>query len=280
LTLTATDERGIKQLFAVMVPLADELRAAGDDTKESKELQYHGHRVGRHLFYGESDRQGGYLRVSGSVAPAALARVREMQTRYFHATRNDAQITALFSQEPDREFFDRMATVSQDFGKNCGRRGRPWVCEVRKTLGRGDTAYIGDKATAEVYGRSYDKHYEGLRVGLDYPVGTVRFEVSHRREKANMLLAEMCRADSVEEYTLGYVAGWFEARGIELELDTASVEQLSGISHMTDAEKRRRWFRSQVRKGAQLNARVVGLQETLQDLGLWEQVCYELLNDR
>ena len=73
----------------------------------------------------------------------------------------------------------------------------------------------------------------------------------------------------------GYVCGWFEARGIDLQLDVSAVEQLPGIAHQTDTEKRRQWFRSQVRKSARLNASTVGLEDTLKDLGLWDQLCLE-----
>ncbi len=280
LTLTATNDAGIRQLFALMLVLSDDLRASGDDTKEGKELQYQGHRVGRHLFYGESDRQGGYLRVSGSVAPAALEHVRQVREHHFRATRNDVQLTAVYPASPSRDFFRSMAEQSQDFGANSGRRGRPWVCELRDTIGRGDTAYIGDKATAEVYGRSYDKHKEGLKQGIDYPAGTVRFEVSHRREKANMLLAAMCATDDVQEYASGYVAGWFVGRGIEISTDGARVDQLPGISHQSDTEKRRRWLRTQVRPSVELQVNGIGLEETLKDLGLWEQVCKQYIEVR
>ncbi len=277
LTLTATADRGMRQLYDLMLPLADERRALGDDTREGKELQYKGHRVGRHLFYGESDRQGAYLRVSSSVASTALERVCRFQERYFRATRYDAQLTAVYDGLPGSDFFDSMAMRSQQYGEEVGSDGRPWRCEVRKTLGRGDTAYVGVKESAEVYGCSYDKHKEGLKLGVSYPEGAVRFEIRHRREMANMHLAEVCAAENPRDYTAGYVRGWYRGRGIDLQLETLSVAQLRGSAHQSDAEKRRKWFRSQVRRAAQLNARFVGLEETLKDLGLWEDVCKQFL---
>jgi hypothetical protein len=279
LTLTATDDRGKQQLFEVMLPLSDDLREGGDDTKYGKELQYEGHRVGRHLFYGESIRQGAYLRVSGSPAGAALERVRSFQERYFHATRYDAQLTPVYDAQPGEDFFRLMARTSLEYGKSGGHGGRPWNTDCHVTFERGDTAYIGDKKTAEKYGCAYDKHFEGLHTGTDYPIGAVRFEARHRREQANMLLAQVCGADDVREFHAGYVAGFYAARGIDVAIELQLLDQLPSVSHQTDTEKRRKWFRSQVRRGAQLNAQFVGLEGTLKDLGLWEQVCKELLDE-
>jgi hypothetical protein len=225
LTLTATTDEGAQQLWEVQRDLTGGLVNAGDQVRpQRREMQYSGHGVGRHLFYGQNAKQGSYLRVSSHVAADVLERVRAFREWYFNCTRHDLQVTLQLPEPPGAEYFRDLTRGSRDAAANLrGRKTRPWHVTLRDEDGRGDTVYVG-LPKSDVRGTVYDKHKESLESGTLWP--------------------EDC--EYVPGYTAGYVSAWFEARGVLLPVDVAAIQEVRAAPRTTDVARQCKWLRDGV----------------------------------
>jgi DNA relaxase NicK len=209
-------------------------------------MQYSGHGVGRHLFYGQNAKQGSYLRVSSHVAADVLERVRAFREWYFNCTRHDLQVTLQLPEPPGAEYFRDLTRGSRDAAANLrGRKTRPWHVTLRDEDGRGDTVYVG-LPKSDVRGTVYDKHKESLESGTLWPEGSVRFEVRSRRDVAMGILKQLKDCEYVPGYTAGYVSAWFEARGVLLPVDVAAIQEVRAAPRTTDVARQCKWLRDGV----------------------------------
>lgn len=249
LTLSATNTRGQGQLENLFADMIARLVADGDMPKEGKWLQYQGHAVGRHLFYGVS-RDGVVLRASAHAADDLMYLLRKIPAYYFRPTRVDLQLTAISPVDLHRGLFRELSDLSYAAAQAHAqqkRRGRPWHVSLRDEYGRGDTVYLGDRRS-ESYQRIYDKHFESRNRGEgSYPPRTLRFEVEQKGSQAERQLLRLRRVDDLPGYIGGYVRGVFEARGIAIPVDVAPEELIRTAPRDTDVERTLRWAEQSVR---------------------------------
>ncbi len=243
LRLTAVDEVGVEQLYYLADVVGANRLQAGDMVKDAGELGYCGHAVGKHLFWGQS-HQGACLRASGKVGADLLDAVRASgSSRCFRATRIDFQATVMYPDPPGRGFFREFSDASDALSLASGRQGRPWYVALLDEYGRGDTCYIGARSS-ENFGRIYDKGRESPE---QYVLGSVRFETEHKGSSATRLFEQLLD-DSVEpsSFACGYVAAFFESRGVQLPIDVNAVDLLSSLKADTDADRQLRWLKTGV----------------------------------
>ncbi len=239
LRLTAVDSPGVEQLYYLADVVGSSLSEAGDGVREVGELGYRGHAVGKHLFFGQS-HQGAMLRASSAVADTVLNQVRGCGPRGFRPTRIDFQATVKYPDVPGRGFFRAFSDASDEASRSVvGRRTRPWYVALLDEYGRGDTCYIGARSS-ENFGRIYDKGRESPE---HYDLGSVRFETEHKGSSAMRLLAHLVDdKPDVPSFVAGYVAAFFDSRGVRLPVDVTAVELLRAVEHDTDADRQLRWI--------------------------------------
>ncbi len=223
--------------------------------KKAKWLQYQGQSIGS-LFFGTSV-DGCVLRASARIAGDVVDAVRARGgCESIRCTRLDLQATVIYPPElvnppyPAPSLFREIADTSYAASiTTAKRRGRPWFTDLRDTFGRGDTCYIGDRAS-ESFLRSYDKHYEARNnpeVG-QYPLGAVRFESEQKGTQAVKQFQELMRKDGtlLPGYIAGYVAGAFSARGVVVPIDATVPPLIKTAPHATDVEKTKEWYQTAV----------------------------------
>jgi DNA relaxase NicK len=149
----------------------------------------------------------------------------------------------MYPDPPGRGFFREFSDASDALSLACGRQGRPWYVALLDEYGRGDTCYIGARSS-ENFGRIYDKGRESPE---QYALGSVRFETEHKGTSAARLFEQLLD-DSVEpsSFACGYVAAFFESRGVQLPIDVNAVDLLSSLRAETDADRQLRWLRTGV----------------------------------
>ncbi len=75
----------------------------------------------------------------------------------------------------------------------------------------------------------------------------MRFETEHKGTSAARLFEQLLD-ESVEpsSFACGYVAAFFESRGVQLPIDVNAVDLLSSLRAETDADRQLRWLRTGV----------------------------------
>lgn len=235
LTLTVKRSDGVDNLLRQGFDWTIDQIQAGNKPKPWSFKGYSGSHCGP-ITYGDRP-DGAILQISGAKADELFSAALWFQPK---CTRIDLQVTARV-EETDAELAARAYKQLRALPLV---HGRPPKAMIYANTDGGQTCYIGSPAS-EHRARLYDKWKESQD---DHYKNCWRWEVESRGDRANALFESLSANANRHEAVLGYVARWFEGRGVTVPF--ASQDNLALVvarSDRTDAQRKLRWLEEQVR---------------------------------
>jgi hypothetical protein len=203
---------------------------------------------------------GTIVRLAGELAKTRGARVIDLAS---HVSRLDVQVTTM-----EREPWRNHALTARHVA-SLDRRVSSGMCALTYVDSgpRGVTVYIGSRSHTRFY-RIYDKSAESH--GL-HPVGTWRFEVEYKGDRAGRVGEELRRCNATAEACRSIVDGAFRDYGIGLPCgplprnwrDTSPREE-------TNDEKRLKWLETTIAPAIERLIESYDLPTVIESLGLGE----------
>lgn len=239
----------------------------GERIRPSNFQGYHG-TLSNHCFFGFR-LDGAIVRVGGK---AARDNWRRLVGPGRNVTRLDLALTAKAPKDVPTlagEYYDRLDDRPP-------RPGRPTeYTHIRSKLG-GETLYCG-RRSSEQFGRVYDKHRESKGI---YPVGSWRFEVEYKGERAKQVAAYLSERADVALSTTDVATRRFEDWGISVPFDLpGNGWRPQVIDVPSDNATRFAWLETSVSTTVERLSTTYSAEEIRQALGLqypaWERYSEE-----
>jgi len=200
-------------------------------------LGYRGQR-GRGVSWGASS-QGQIIQASGRAAPLLAS----YALPWDNCSRIDVQVTVFL-----REYDARVAKRAADEVWNDGRakRGRKVAPRYIDGYGKGDTAYIGARSSAQ-FTRIYDKQLESGNAE-EWPAAW-RFEVEFKDDMAPTVWEATPRGGDRSAWAAGVVLATLEGQGVQLPALAPHMRRMPAGPGDEDSasERRLKWIATQVR---------------------------------